>query len=209
MKNATRQQHLFKFYNECGEKYPASKIVYKCGPAITRAKYLRTLLKGEALTLDLGCGDGYFKPDIKNHVGADIAVGYLKRFKGKRVWTPAQNLPFKNNCFERVFMSEVLEHIWERKMVLDECYRVLTDKGRLIISVPFGREESHAFKIQRHGPLLKKYGVTFRPYLHGYFTLEYTQKLLTESRFQLIFHKKLLHKKTTRYIVVVAEKSVK
>lgn len=209
MNNVARQRKLFKFYNECGEKYPASKLVYKYGPAITRAKYLRKLLKGNVLTLDLGCGDGYFKPDIKNHVGADIAVGYLKRFKGRRVWTPAQNLPFKDKCFKRVFMSEVLEHIWERKKVLDECYRVLTDKGRLIISVPFGREESHAFIIQKQWSSLEKYDINYSPYIHGCFTLEYTKKLLAKSRFQMNFHKKLLHKKTTRYLVVVAEKRVK
>ena len=197
---------MFKFYNECGEKYPASKIVYNYGPAITRAKYLRTLLKGEALTLDLGCGDGYYKSHIKNHVGADLSIGYLKRFKGERVWTMAQNLPFKDKCFERVFMSELLEHIWERKMVLDECYRVLTDKGRLILSVPFGRKEKQAFKIQSYWFQLKKYDIKFSPYIHGHFTLEYTKKLLAKSRFQMISHKKLSHKKTTRFLAVVAKK---
>ena len=208
MNNVARQRKLFKFYNECGEKYPQSKIIYqsKASVASARARYLRTLLKGEALTLDLGCGDGYFKPDIKNHVGADISAGYLKRFKGRRVWTPAQNLPFKDKCFDRVFMSEVLEHIWERKMVLDECYRVLTDKGRLIMSVPFSRKEGHEFLIQKNWELLKKYGITYNPYIHGHFTLEYTKKLLAKSGFQVISHKKLLHKEKTRYLEVVAEK---
>jgi len=206
LKNVARHRRLFEFYNECGEKYPQSKLLYKSGAAIIRAKYLRNLLKGEALTLDLGCGDGYYKPHIENHVGADIAIGYLKRFKGKRVWTMAQKLPFKDKCFELVFISEVLEHIWERKMVLDECYRVLTDKGRLIISVPFRRKEKQAFKIQRNWSLLKNYGITFNPYVHGGFTLEYTKKLLAESRFQLISHKKLVHEEKTRYLAVVAEK---
>lgn len=203
--NVSRQRRLFKFYNECGAKYPGSKIIYKSTIASARAKYLRTLLKGKALTLDLGCSDGYFKPHIENHVGVDIAIGYLKRFKGKRVWTIAQNLPFKDKCFPRVFMSEVLEHIWERKMVLDECYRVLTDKGRLIMSVPFGRK-GHEFLIQKNLVLLKKYGIKCSPYLHGHFTLEYTKKLLAKSGFQLISHKNILHKKKTRYLAVVAKK---
>ena len=206
MNNVARQRKLFKFYNECGEKYPQSKIIYKWEMALIRAEYLRTLLKGEALTLDLGCGDGYYKPHIKNHIGVDIAIGYLKKFKGKRVWTVAQNLPFKNNCFEMVFMSEVLEHIWERKNVLDECYRVLTDKGRLIMSVPFGTKESHAFLIQRNWVDLKKFGIPFTPYIHGHFTLEYTNKLLAESGFQVISHKRLLDKKSIKFLAVVAEK---
>ena len=206
MNNVARQRRLFKFYNECGEKYPQSKLVYKAGAAITRAKYLRKLLKGNTLTLDLGCGDGYYKPHIKNYVGADISIGYLKRFKGKRVWTPAQNLPFKDKSFPRIFMSEVLEHIWERKMVLDECHRILTDEGRLIMSVPFSRKRKQAFKIQKQFSLLKKYNIKCNPYLHGHFTLEYAKKLLAKSWFQTISHKKLLHKKTTRYLAVVAEK---
>ena len=164
MNNVARQRRLFKFYNECGEKYPQGKIIYqsKASVASARARYLRTLLKGEALTLDVGCGDGYYKPHIENHVGIDIAIGYLKNFKGKRVWTIAQNLPFKDKCFPRVFMAEVLEHIWERKMVLDECYRVLTDKGILIMSVPFGRK-GHEFLIQKNWIGLKEYGIKFSP----------------------------------------------
>jgi len=208
MNNVARQRKLFKFYNECGEKYPQSKIIYqsKASIASARARYLRTLLKGKALTLDLGCGDGYFKPHIENHVGADIAIGYLKNFKGKRVWTTAQSLPFKDKSFPRIFMSEVLEHIWERKMVLDGCYRVLTDKGRLIMSVPFARREKQAFLIQKNWIDLKKYGVKFSPYIHGHFTLEYTKKLLAKSRFQMISHKELIHNKKTRYLAVVAVK---
>ena len=47
------------------------------------------------------------------------------------------NLEFNENSFDLVIMMEVLEHVKEPKKALSEIYRVLSHKGKLIMSTPF------------------------------------------------------------------------
>jgi len=51
--------------------------------------------------------------------------------------TNARSMPFANKSFDAVVAIEVLEHILEFDEVLNECSRVLSDSGRMILSVPF------------------------------------------------------------------------
>jgi len=212
MKNVKRHRKLFKFYNELGEKYPASTIIYQWGPAKMRARYLRRLLakrKPRGLTLDLGCQDGYYAPYIKRYVGLDVSKGYLTRFHRPRVWGYAQYLPFANRMFDRVFMSEMIEHTYERKQILDECYRVLKRKGILIMSVPSSGGQKRGgdpFHIQETWTILEEYGVSYCPYIHGHFNVQYTKNLLVKSRFQVILLKKLEIKKKVRFIIAIGRK---
>lgn len=201
---------LFGFYNDVGRKYPASKLLYKAGAAKKRELFIKRLLvegtpknKSSFLTLDVGCADGYYKKHILNYVGVDIARGYLMRFNGRRVWSEAQHLPFKDCVFRRVLLSEVLEHVWERKQVLDECYRVLQDKGTLIFSAPYGK---NAFHIQKDWQMLGKYGVDYCPYVHGHFSPQYIRRLLGNSKFRVLWLKVLTHKGKRRYSVALAIK---
>lgn len=46
-------------------------------------------------------------------------------------------LPFKSAVFDRVIMTEVLEHCYEPREVIKECYRVITKGGLLILSTRF------------------------------------------------------------------------
>jgi len=207
--NVARQRQLFKFYNECGEKHPGSKIIYKWEAAKKRERFLSQILRGNYhdLTLDLGCCDGYYRKYIPNYVGLDIAVGYLERFKGNRVWSIAQQLPFADGVFDRILMSEVLEHIYERKDVLNECYRILKEKGHLIISTPYGK--TGQFKIRTWWKALEPYDIAYCPYVHGSFSEPYMRKLLTDSKFKIERVQKIgqtPEKPKAIYIVAVATK---
>lgn len=48
----------------------------------------------------------------------------------------ATNLPFKNNFFDRIIASEVLEHIPDDMKALNEMYRVLKPGGVIMVTVP-------------------------------------------------------------------------
>lgn len=47
------------------------------------------------------------------------------------------NIPVKNNSFDVVICSELLEHVREPTLILKEAYRILKSGGVLLICVPF------------------------------------------------------------------------
>lgn len=47
------------------------------------------------------------------------------------------NLSFKDKEIDKILTFDVLEHIPDYKNALKECYRVLSDNGIMIVSVPF------------------------------------------------------------------------
>lgn len=107
--------------------------------------------------LDLGCGTGRhtctafrFKNAVA--IGVDINVDDvyeakcrlveqegLKDYDGG-VWgmTVADmfKLPFKDDCFDLVICSEVMEHIKDHRNAVTEAVRVLKPKKNLVVSVP-------------------------------------------------------------------------
>ena len=174
----------FKFYNELAEKYPESKLVYATEAGrIRRARLLELLLKDpEAFTLDLGCNDGPFKPFIRNYVGLDMASACLGKFKAMNLQGLGQILPFRDTVFERIFASEVLEHVWDRDQVLGECRRVLKPGGEILVSVPYGM---NPYMIRPNGValILRRYGVEYIPYVHGRFVKEEVRALLERNGF--------------------------
>lgn len=70
--------------------------------------------------------------DLKNIRNAEKLLPQLKF-----VYLDAQKkFPFKNNSFDKVILTEVLEHLNDENIALSEIRRVLKAGGKLIISVP-------------------------------------------------------------------------
>jgi 2-polyprenyl-3-methyl-5-hydroxy-6-metoxy-1,4-benzoquinol methylase len=95
--------------------------------------------------LDVGCGMGYGSKMLSSVnssvVALDIsrsALSYAKRkYKGPiYVMSDAQNLPFRNECFDGIVALETVEHVDDGTSLLLEVFRILKDKGTLIISAP-------------------------------------------------------------------------
>lgn len=47
-----------------------------------------------------------------------------------------KELPFKDASFDVIIMNEVIEHFRKPKPVLEECYRILSPGGKIIITTP-------------------------------------------------------------------------
>jgi len=47
-----------------------------------------------------------------------------------------QNLPFEDNCFDFVLCSNGIEHLEDPFHFVRECYRILKEKGKLLITTP-------------------------------------------------------------------------
>ena len=102
------------------------------------AYIIRSLQKTKAKNiLDAGCGRSYYVklismlPSTEKVIGIDINKEYLKRAKTTLWSTPnaeiqqasIYKLPYKNNSFDAVVCSEILEHLDDDEAALKEITR--------------------------------------------------------------------------------------
>lgn len=94
--------------------------------------------------LDVGCGKMPYKSfltkncSISNYTGVDLesAKIYDAKVQPDVFWN-GKKLPFADQSFQTVLLTEVLEHCPEPQLVLNEIFRVLPENGHLFITVPF------------------------------------------------------------------------
>ena len=155
--------------------YITRKALYK-GIYANRA-YFRGRL------LDFGCGQKPYKDlfDVQEYIGMDIEVsGHDHNNEQIDVYYDGKTIPFANNYFDSVFSSEVFEHVFNLKEILDEIFRVLKPDGSLFVTLPFVWDEHEA------------------PYDFARYTSFGTERLLKESGFKII---KI--EKSTNYVETV------
>jgi len=96
--------------------------------------------------LEIGCGTGYVASAIEKNFpnlqvyGSEIFIEGLKhaslRLKKEQLFQlDARRIPF-DNVFDIIGMFDVLEHIDEDEVVLEQVYKALKPKGGIIITVP-------------------------------------------------------------------------
>lgn len=95
--------------------------------------------------LDFGAGEGVVSQYIQNkgyHVKAvDISERAKEKFKNKKIkieYKTIKNgkIPYKNNTFNTVIATDVLEHLLDIDQLIKEIFRVLSTKGHLVIVTP-------------------------------------------------------------------------
>lgn len=101
--------------------------------------------KSQQKILDIGCGDGVLLSLISQKTksrlfGLDLdqaSLDYAKtKVKAKFIQGSAGKIPFKNNFFDLVLATEIIEHLSRPKLMLAEVQRVLKPRGGVIISTP-------------------------------------------------------------------------
>jgi ubiquinone/menaquinone biosynthesis C-methylase UbiE len=92
--------------------------------------------------LDIGCGDGVLLSLISNGslYGVDLDQTSLDfastKVKAKLIQAPATKLPFKDNFFDIVLATEIIEHLTQPEKLIQEAKRVLKAGGRIILTTP-------------------------------------------------------------------------
>lgn len=95
--------------------------------------------------LDVGCGIGDFLGAYPDTVGIDInpyAVAHCNHSGHEAYITNGEMFPFNDETFSGLIMDNVLEHISHPEKLFNECRRVLTQRGIMIIGVP-GKKGYH------------------------------------------------------------------
>lgn len=111
-----------------------------------RARYriIQTLLKkyrpNSTAIIDIGSADTpYLTKTNSQAICLDIDLPSLQKASAKVaacIVADVKHLPFKENQFDLVLFSEVLEHISQPIESLREIHRILRAKGKLILSTP-------------------------------------------------------------------------
>ena len=124
--------------------------------------------------LDVGCGEKpflhIFKDKVKGHFGIDMP-STLHLNRGIDAFCSGSEIGFKNNSFDTILTTSVIEHVKEPQKMFDEIYRVLKKHSYLILTTPC------------------EYGLHEQP--HDYFRYtKYSLRMLAEkSGFKIVYIK--------------------
>lgn len=137
-----------------------------------RIKFFVDRVNENSHVLDVGCNQGTISYPLKEikHCrvkGIDIVPGLVEIAKKRGIFAQvglAEELPFKDNTFDHVVCGEVIEHLFDPIIAINEAYRVLKQNGSYLITVPFDEYELGDFHHQR-------------------FTQEILEKIIKSSKF--------------------------
>lgn len=103
--------------------------------------------------LDDGCGLGLYLQHLQEQGGKVYGVEYeFERLQQARAITvlsacaAGEHLPFPNDRFDLVLSHEVLEHVQDDRLALQEIVRTLKPGGRLVLFVP-----NRGYPFETHG----------------------------------------------------------
>jgi ubiquinone/menaquinone biosynthesis C-methylase UbiE len=137
---------------------------------MNRGELVFGLLENCEKILDVGCANGYYtklySKKCNKIYGVDPNLSLIEKAKEENpkidfVRSGAENLPFEREIFDIVILSDVLEHVENEKKSLDEAFRVLKKKGKVIITVPhkglfdFLDVDNYSWKIRQFPGLYK------------------------------------------------------
>jgi SAM-dependent methyltransferase len=99
-------------------------------------------LESGNLVLDAGAGECRFKDKLKKdvrYVAVDTSWGdQTWDYSNIDVAATLENLPFDSNVFDSIICTQVLEHVREPQILLNELFRTLKEGGIICITAPQG-----------------------------------------------------------------------
>jgi len=116
---------------------------------VSRVKKTIEMLEGGETALDVGCNAGFMTVMIaekyKKVIGIDVLHNNIEIAKNlfskpniKYITMNALNITsnFEEEMFDCIVITEVLEHVANPNLLIQNCYQLLKPKGILIVSTP-------------------------------------------------------------------------
>ena len=109
---------------------------------------LRAMRRTPLRVLDVGCGDGSFLHHLATHVADDrvsyVGVDYSEHQLAKAAGLPYEfhacdlgdGIPLPAGSVDLIHAAEVIEHLYDPDLLVDECARVLRPGGHLVVTTP-------------------------------------------------------------------------
>lgn len=88
------------------------------------------------LALDIGCRDGYWSEVLKKKGYKVASLDIEPHYKNALKHDVEKGLPFKNNTFDLIWCTEVLEHLRNPEFLLREIDRVTKRGGISVLTTP-------------------------------------------------------------------------
>jgi ubiquinone/menaquinone biosynthesis C-methylase UbiE len=166
---------------------------YEC-EILSRQKFERPIL-------DLGCGDGVFatilfQEQVDTGIDPDASeLSSAKRLSGYKelICCGGERIPKEDGSYKTILSNSVLEHIGPIQDVLKEARRILSDDGRMFITVPTHRFEQFtlinqmlcAFGLKERSKKFRSFFNRFWKHYHTYDAARWT-RLFDESGFSVV-----------------------
>jgi len=91
--------------------------------------------------LDLGCGNKPYETIYNSLTGTQTGCDVIQSDKNRvDVICLATELKFENNKFDSILCTQVMEHVYDHKTMINEIFRVLKPGGHIVLTVPFAWE---------------------------------------------------------------------
>lgn len=113
----TYYNYLAKGYEELHSKEQISKLKV----------ILNELDISNKKVLDIGCGTAFYSEFFKNYTGIDNSREMLKMSDANVLFGKAENLPFKDKCFDVAISLSAVHNFEDYRKAIDEMNRVAKD----------------------------------------------------------------------------------
>jgi SAM-dependent methyltransferase len=165
------------------------------------------------ILLDFGCGEKPYRSlfNVDKYIGVE-AEYYKEKHQDKvkqiDAFWDGKSLPFKDEYFDSILCTEVIEHVFNLPHILEELNRVLKKDGVILITCPFvWNEHGLPYDYARYTrfalqDLLEKRGFTIQHFeKSGNFITTLTQSWVLY--FQMVFGPKVFKVRPIRWFYKV------
>jgi arsenite methyltransferase len=139
-----KSEHCHNLFERLSGQPFASTGIRPGGLGLTRRGIALSRLVPDDVVLDIGCGTGVTVEHLIcersiRALGIDSSPALVSRGRARSAGLQlllgdAEALPFADGSFHGVFLECTLSLVSNRDQALKECYRVLSPRGRIIVS---------------------------------------------------------------------------